>query len=387
MTGEATPADLWDSDRPELVAIRWEAARRIASPWAVLSIALTHSLLTIPYTVRYRSELHPEGTPLNLAIAIVGRSGAGKSTATNAAAHAVRYLGADALPEAIAVRSGEAIPTALAFMHTASKDAEPELKWRRADHAIWAHWEEVGMLAAQGARTGSTMLDAIKSVTSGERIGGQNSRGDGLTIPTGSYRAVVTVAVQPRLSAPLLNDAAVSGGLSGRFLWTLAEDPAAASVPRPRLPTEHVSVDLTHWDGVRYVDALPVMDAAHDADTRAAHRGERDPINSRALLIRSVVSIALANMNGRASLDSEDWRLAGAVLAHSEHTRAAILRALAEPDPQELAADRLAESYVIDRVADLRARGLPWRQVESQIAKSKRDTFKSLLAAGRIERW
>src|SRR5690606_9621990 len=75
------PGAVWASDRPELAAIRYEARRRIASPWAVLGAAIIRSLLTIPYAARYRSALHPEGTPLNLAVALVGRSGAGKSTA------------------------------------------------------------------------------------------------------------------------------------------------------------------------------------------------------------------------------------------------------------------------------------------------------------------
>jgi len=59
---------VWMSERPELIALRYEARRRIASPWALLAAAISRSLLTIPYPVRYRSALHPEGTPLNLAL-------------------------------------------------------------------------------------------------------------------------------------------------------------------------------------------------------------------------------------------------------------------------------------------------------------------------------
>jgi hypothetical protein len=383
MNYDLPPAeDLWGSGRPELDAIRWEAARRIASPWAVFAYALVQSLLTIPYPVRYRSQRHPEGTPPNLAVCIVGRSGAGKSTASNAAALAVRYIGAGDLPEATIPRSGEAIPASLAWMEPAAKgtDSEPVMKWKRADHALWAHWDEVGQLGAQGTRQGSTLLDSLKSLTSGERIGGQNSRGDGLTIPRDSYRAVLTVAAQPRMSAPLFSDVAISGGFTARFLFLPAEDPSAADRPIPVTETDTVTRGLAQWDGVRFVDALPEMDAAHEQDARAALRGDREAIDSRLLLMRAVVAIGLANMAGRAVLVPEDWHLAGCVIAASIATRDDTQAQLSEPAPDSV-------SYVLARVAELEARGTAWRDVEQGVTAKHRSTFRALRDSGQIARW
>lgn len=127
------PAILWDSNRPVLQTLQHEARRRLKSPWALLSAALTLSLLSIPYPVRYRSALVPEGTPLNLAIALVGRSGAGKSTVFHGAAAALAFEGAEP-PDSATARSGEGIPALLAHS-IAERDTEPVLHWHKPDHA------------------------------------------------------------------------------------------------------------------------------------------------------------------------------------------------------------------------------------------------------------
>ena len=379
------PTELWASNRPELAALRYEAQRRIASPWAVLGAAIARALLTIPYTVRYRSNLHPEGTPLNLAIALVGRSGSGKSTAIRGAACAVVFDGED-VPAPAAARSGEGIATMLARMHTA-KGEEPELVWSRPDHATWLHWDEVGQLGEQSARTGSTVLESIKSVTSGESIGGQNAKGDGVTIPGGNYRAVLTVAVQPGRAGPLLSDGAIAGGLSARFVWMLAEDPAAADAARPEAEQPPVHVPLSQWDRVRFVDALPVMDAAHEADTRAAHRGERDPISSRVLLNRAIIAIALASMAGRAVLTDEDWHLAGAVMAHSQSTLDTVHDALAAPDDSERERAQALDRRMREKMAKLRAAGEAFMDARRKLSGPQRVALNAALESGRFEKW
>lgn len=377
----------WDSDRPELVALRWEARRRIASPWALLAIALTRALLTIPHPVRYRSALRPEGSPINLAVGLVGRSGAGKSTAVSAAETAVHWIGED-VPESTMVRSGEGIPALLGYMSAdKGSDGDPALAWRRHDRAAWLHWDEVGQLGAQGARSGSTVLDSIKSLTSGERLGGQNSRGDGLSIPPGSYRAVVTIAVQPRRAEPLLNESAVAGGLTARFLWFSTEDAEAADAMRPGAETDAVAVPLDQWDSVRYVDALPEMDAAHEADQRAAMRGERDPEDSRRVLNRAFIAIALANMAGRSVLTSEDWHLAGAVLRHSDDTLADMRAEALAPDPSELRAEAAQEDRIVAKVAEVRATGAAWGYVKRALTRGDRPVLDQMVREGLVIKW
>lgn len=377
------PGILWSTDRPELQAIQWEARRRIASPWGMLAIALQASLLTIPYGVLYRSAQHPEGTPLNLAVALVGSSGAGKSTLSHGVAHALHFAGGD-VPDAESVRSGEGIPALFGYIEKAD-DGGTELVWRRHDHAVSLHYDEVGQLGAQAARTGSTISDAIKSLTSGERLGGQNSKGDGLTIPPRSYRAVATVAVQPARAAPLLNDEAIAGGLAARFVYALVEDPSIAHLPIPPTPTERVDVPLHQWDnGVRFVDALPVMNAAHEADTRAAHRGERDPVDSRVLLNRALLAIALANLAGRAVLIPEDWELAGAFIAQSLHTRDAVRDELAAPVEDQRAQ---LEAKAVARMHSMRAEGLTAQQARRKLSRPQGKALTVMLQERRFEMW
>ena len=375
------PEVLWKTGRPELTAIRWEAMRRIASPWGMLGIALLHSLHTIPHGVMYRSARHPQGSPLNLAMALVGSSGAGKSTLLHGVAYALEFQGVD-IPEPESVRSGEGIPALFGYMEKG--DDGSELVWRRVDHAVWLHYDEVGQLGAQAARTGSTISDAIKSLTSGERLGGQNSRGDGLTIPPRSYRAGVTVAVQPARAAPLLNDEAVAGGLSARFLWVLVEDPTIAALPVPSQPTERVAVPLGQWDMVQFVDALPVMDAAHDADTRAAHRGERDPSDSRLQLNRAVIAIAFANLAGRAVLIPDDWELAGAFIAQSLQTRDMVRDELAAPADDHRAH---LEAKMVERMQDMRAEGESFQGARRRLSRPQGRVLTAMLNEGRFASW
>ncbi|MGB3730650.1 hypothetical protein [Microbacterium sp.] len=375
-----SPGILWSTDRPELVALQWEARRRIASPWGMLAIALLESLLTIPHGVLYRSAQHPEGSPLNLAVALVGSSGAGKSTLFHGVAYALEFQGADA-PEPESVRSGEGIPALLGWMEKGD-DGAAALVWRRHDHAVSLHYDEVGQLGAQAARTGSTISDAIKSLTSGERLGGQNSKGDGLTIPARSYRAVVTVAVQPSRAAPLLSEESIAGGLGARFVYALVEDPTIAHLPIPAQPTERVAVPLTQWDnGVRFVDALPAMDAAHEADTRAAHRGEREPVDSRLLLNRAILAIAFANLAGRAVLILEDWELAGAFIAQSLQTREAVQDALAAPVEDQRAQ---LEARAVARMHALQAEGLSAQEARRRLSRAQGNALTAMIHEGRF---
>lgn len=378
-----SPELIWHTDRPELAAIQWEARRRIASPWGMLAAAIMNALLTIPQTVRYRSARFPEGTPLNLAVAFVGTSGAGKSTLFHGVVHALHFEGAD-VPDSESVRSGEGIPALFGYT-TKGEDGETELVWRRPDHAVSLHYDEVGLLGAQAARTGSTISDAIKSLTSGERLGGQNSKGDGLTIPARSYRAVVSVAVQPTRAAPLLNDEAVAGGLAARFVYALVEDPAVAHLPVPELPTERVSVPLSQWDnGVRFVDALPVMNAAHEADARAAHRGEREPVDSRLLLNRAIVAVAFADLAGRAVLTPDDWELAGAFIAHSLQTREMVRDELAAP-----VEDRTSdlEARAVTRMKELHAEGETFKEARRRLSNAQGKALTRMLTEGRFTSW
>jgi len=378
-----SPEILWRSERPELVALQWEARRRIASPWGMLAVALLESLLTIPHGVLYRSKLHPDGSPLNLAIALVGSSGAGKSTLYHGVAYALEFLGAD-VPDPESVRSGEGIPALMGWMEK-GEDGAVVLVWRRGDHAVSLHYDEVGQLGAQAARTGSTISDAIKSLTSGERLGGQNSKGDGLTIPARSYRAVVTVAVQPSRAAPLLNDEAVAGGLAARFVYALVEDPTIAHLPIPTRSTERVTVPLTQRDnGVRFVDALPVMDAAHEADTRAAHRGEREPVDSRLLLNRAIIAIAFANLAGRAVLIDEDWELAGAFMAQSLQTREAVQDAVAAPVEDQRA--RL-EAKMMERMQTMRGEGATFQEARRRLSRPQGDALTAMIRESRFTPW
>lgn len=173
------PEEIWALGRPELDAIQHEAARRIVSPWAMLGMALGQSLCAIPYTVRYRSDLMPEGTPLNLATVIVGGPGAGKSTA-DLAAQTLFAFGGEAAPDMEQVRSGEGIVGVFAYLEEHEDDdgrKRRRTRYRRATHAHRILWDEVRAFGAQASRTGSTLVDTVNTAVTGGTLGGQASKG------------------------------------------------------------------------------------------------------------------------------------------------------------------------------------------------------------------
>lgn len=216
-------------------------------------------------------------------------------------------------------------------------------------------------------------------MTSGERLGGQIAKGDGLTIPPHSYRAIATIAVQPKRATPLLNDEAIAGGLAARFLWFNFEDATAATLPRPRQPTTPTVIPLQQWEGVHYIDALPEMDTAHETDARTALAGTREPIDSRTQLNRAITATALANLDGRATLTPEDWHLAGAITAHSQHTLEHVRDTLAEPDETR---EPAITTRMLARMNELRSEGVPFEDARRRPSRPQGNILTALIHDG-----
>lgn len=378
----------WQSPRAELIAIRDEAARRLFSPWAVLGMALSQALCVIPYHVRYRSPMRPEGTPLNLALALVGPPGAGKSSADPAASAAVSYPAAD-VPALESVRSGEGIPGVFAYL-AAEKDSDGRsihtTAYRRPTRAHRVAWDEVGVFSAQAARTGSTLVETVNTAATGGTLGGQSSKGDGLTLNAGDYRAVLLLNAQPARAVGLVDAHALASGLTARVQWMAATAPELANAPRPTHDPERIAVESGHWAGVQYVDALETMTRQHEHDRRMGLAGLLPAEHGHRTTRGAIIAIALAAMNGRTTLVSEDWELACMLLAHSDRVLDSVRDALAQPDPADDDKHKRVEAATRARLIELNDAGWEFHEARRKLTKSHREGLNELLQLSGIQR-
>ena len=345
---------VWDA-RPELAHIAAYAHARMCSRWAVLGIALSLVACTVPPNVVLPAIVGSYAS-LNMFVAVVGRSGSGKSAAIAAARSAVVTYGYPMVP----LGSGEGITRAYAYR----RPKDIELTW--VERSVLFTSTEVDAMAALGSRAGATLLPQIREMFNGATLGfGYAAADKRLILPEHSYRAGVVVGVQPGRAGALLDDS--DGGTPQRFLWVPGID-----ITVPRRPDEAPppwKLQPLHWPppleppsngddeddrpkskGIGRREVLTVATVAQDAIRDAAHQratGADDPLDGHALLVRLKVATSLAVLAGRKIVDAADWELANQIMAVSDATRAQV--------QHQLAATRAAVSERLGHAEGVRA--------------------------------
>lgn len=305
--------DFWEQ-RDSLRHIRDFARGRRVCPWSTLGVVLVRAACHIPPHV-HLPPLVGGRTSLNLFCALVGPSGVGKGGSESAGRDAINFIGTTItnLPE-LPLGSGEGI----ARTFTADSDT----------HTALFTASEIDSLAALFTRQGSTLEGELRKVWTGETLGFTNAQKATRTfVERLSYRAGVIVGVQPLRAETLL--AGADGGTPQRFIWMRVLDPQRPT-ERPKTP-EPISVEVPSWTpGDLSVPDVAVR--AIDDHQAAIHREDPavDPLAGHALLCRLKVAAALMLLEQRAELNDEDWRLAGNVMAVSDHTRASVQQATRE---------------------------------------------------------
>lgn len=396
----------WNA-RPELVHIQTYAHAQMSSPWAVLGGVLARIVCQAPVTIVLPNIIQDLAS-INLAIALVGRSGEGKGGATSTARRAIN-IGPPAF-ETHTLGSGQGI--AHGYGHWENpKDGEPGHVERHADSCLFIV-EEVDHLGAHAAQTASTTLAELRRFLMGEKLGHLYvDRQKRVEIHEHTYRGAFLVGVQPARAAALLGDA--DGGTPQRFVWlpVLDTNPpdTEPETPEPwtwrQPPSTALPTPEPLYDGRR---PIPVCDTATNAireERRRRSRGEGNPLDGHRLLCRERVAAALGLLHGHYAITEEDWALSEHVMAVSDATRTAIAnqlqatkqaanrgRALDEAEREEVKEDhqdqrvarrlldylRRQDGWVIG--SDLRKNGLAARDraaFESAVTK--------LIAAGQVE--
>jgi hypothetical protein len=177
-------------------------------------------------------------------------------------------------------------------------------------------------------------------------------------LPENTYRLTLVVSVQPQRAGALLDDH--YGGTPQRFQWFPGID-ARITADRPRwapaalhLPSEH------SW---AMPSEIEIPDEARTlilAERAARMRGDAtDALGSHALFVREKFAYALAVLDGRAEMTSDDWRLAGIASDVSAATRdwvIATLGSATEDDATEAGRLRGIHNHAADAEKSARQR-------------------------------
>lgn len=392
--------------RPELEHIRTYAHAQMSSPWAVLGGVLARITCQAP-TAIVLPPIIEDLASINLAIALVGRSGDGKGGATGTARRAVN-IGSPRF-DTHTLGSGQGIAHGYGHWQN-GKDGEPGHVERHADSVLFIV-EEVDHLGAHAAQNASTTLAELRRFVMGEKLGHLYvDRTRRVEIPEHTYRGAFLVGVQPARAGALLGDA--DGGTPQRFVWLPVLDPnppdKEPDTPQPytwRHPDLHELPDPdSRYDGRR---PIPVCDTAVNAirtERRRRARGEGDPLDGHRLLCRERVAAALGLLNGHYGITEDDWALSEHVMAVSDATRDAVAKRLQadkraanrsrahEEEEREETKDDLQLQRVAQRLLARLRRTTDWvtegelrRHITSRDRNVLEAALEGLVAVGEVE--
>ncbi|MGO4957913.1 hypothetical protein ACTQ49_11720 [Luteococcus sp. Sow4_B9] len=318
VVAQAAPVDVdlenLFSATPTLEAIHQAAHSRLMPAPMMLACVLARVLAEVPASTMLPPVVGGRAS-LNLGVALVGRSGDGKS-ATIEVSRELMGLPAKHLMMERQVGSGEGMVQS--FLETRKEKGKPvENVLSDFPHRLFIV-DEIGTMDALNRRSGSTLSSTLRSALTGGALGSENAVRERIRrIRLGTYRLVLLAGVQPALSDVLLNDA--DAGTPQRFLWVRATDPT--------LPAS-AEEDVDWPDGLRgwrLPEQLPEFIDYPDqvkAEIRDFHREKargnvRDELQGHLYLIRLKVAAALALLHYDEAITEQWWQLAGVLVDHS----------------------------------------------------------------------
>jgi hypothetical protein len=320
------------TQRDSLTDIYTAALARMCSPWAVLGVCAAKVLAMVPPTVVLPPLIGGKGS-LNWFCALAALSGGGKNAALDVADDLIkqpvlRYN----------VGSGEGMVEAYRRPKN-TETGEPAGQHQ----SIMFVADEIDTMAALKNRNGSTLAAMLRSAFTATTLGFTTKASNSFHLKRHDYRLTLVVGVQPARAGTILDDA--GAGTPQRIMWFPATD-ARVSVDRPYFPGELSDIpSYGSSDKWRYGAELEIPDEARRAVEQArasSQRGEGDPLDTHALFVREKFAYALAVLDGRDQMNSQDWVLAGVAMKVSDHTRQWVMaqRELAE-DEQAIQDGRL----------------------------------------------
>jgi hypothetical protein len=314
------PADFWEM-RPVLTQIRDAAWSRRRSPDAVLGSVLARVAALTPPSVCL-PPLAGGTAPLSIAVALIAKSGGGKTQAHRIAGELITCR-----PPGVAMDlspgSGEGLIEAYFDMVTEDVGGKKVRVKKQTKYGALFYLDEGEALTELGERKGSTLLPVIRGAWSGAQLGNQNANREARrSLPAGRYSIGLVVAFQVKLADKLLADSA--GGTPQRFEFVHASDPSIPKV-RPAWP------GAIEWEPPKNVPTVMTFDdaivAEIDEASLEAGRGNdaADELDSHRYLSQMKVAGLFAILDKRFHITAADWELARRFKATSRTVRTTIV--------------------------------------------------------------
>jgi hypothetical protein len=279
------------------------------SPLALLGVNLARLACGIPPWIVLPATIGSVAS-LNFFTLLYGPSGTGKSGAVGVSRE--RFYVSDPSttfaeqPAQLNLGSGEGIVAAFAHWDSKAKTTVQHCS------AVEFEVDEIETLTKIAQRQGGTILAVVRSVYFGGRLGFQNRNTErAVQIPAHSYRVGLIVIGQPSKCEQLLNEE--DAGTPQRFLWVPTVDPTIdrPTGEAPEVMSYHCGLQRS---GDKLILGLPDVAVTQIQDAYLeAQRGQRDGLDSHALLLRAKVAALLALHEHRVIVSEEDWRLAGII--------------------------------------------------------------------------
>lgn len=329
------PEAFW-SARPSLLHIRhaaWSAGR---SGDVALFGVMTRVSALVSHELRFDAGVG-RGS-LNLYAGIVGQSGAGKSSGAQIAEdlvgippalrHEQPWLPSPFL--SIGMGTGEGLIEAYygeVVMETGELDKGKPVKAKvrkQVRHNVFCYVDEGAQIVKQMERPGSVAGAIIRTMWNGESAGQQNADSTRTRyITRGSYSLGLLIGFQQSTALPFLSGMESNMGTPQRFLWGAIYDPALPDEEHLPVHPGELKIELMEeWtpSGHRVRDLRsgtidfpePVkkqMRVDQIMRTRGLDR-DADPLDAHEPLMRCKVASILAIIDGRFTVNDDDWQLA-----------------------------------------------------------------------------
>jgi len=314
------PEGFWE--RPELAALRRWAHARMRSADAVYAAVRARLCVLVPHGLTIDTSIAVP-ISLNALVAVIGSSGAGKTTSSALGRALVPITRTDVFEGPLG--SGEGVAE---VFYEWREEPKPSGKGTvkvkvRSRTAALLLLDEGEALTRMAERAGTTILPTLRSAYSGELLGQANARQETLRVlPAGSYRLVLLVGLQDVAAAQLFADS--STGTPQRVVMFHANDPSIPAEPPeapapwpegPWVPSAITGGQTIELEPEVLAEvrerALAIQRGALVLDTLDAHRDQN----------RLKEAAMLAILAHRLRITVDDWRLAGMILDASDSMR------------------------------------------------------------------
>lgn len=314
----ALPYEDWEllhnavfSGEPRLQEIHDYARAHSVAPIALLCVVLTR-IAAASHPVTVNAGLGE--TPLNLYLALVGDSGAGKDTVLNRAEKALPLTRSEfpITPAERPLGSGESLITAFNPVAAGNDDMPPIPETR-----VLFTETEISNAGVLMRREGSTLRSNLLKLYSGSTAGSA-TKSETTTVQAGSYSCGLVVGVQRGTVGVLLDNP--DDGLPHRFLWTELVDPLR---PDGTQPDRSLSSCKLPPPGTVIHACKEARDETTAKRDIALQFGITGGLDSHHNLTRIRVAALLAILRGDAEkgFTLDDWSRANLIVTYSQIVR------------------------------------------------------------------